>query len=178
MSKDLEAVTTQPPITDAASAMKLVPREPTEAMLRAGAAMCDEPDDAEDRARALGVWIMMYDASQIAPAQADPGVEARELERDEALLGTRDRFIVSKGLWNEFVSQLPAALSRPAHGELVAALEPFATMGRMLDGPFAPALFQDDDPIGVGAAWKENGETRTITFGDLRRAARALGGGE
>jgi hypothetical protein len=54
---------------------------------------------------------------------------------------------------------------------LLEALEPFAKLGRMLDGPFAPALFKDDQPIGLGAAWSENGEPRTITFGDLRRAA-------
>jgi hypothetical protein len=58
--------------------------------------------------------------------------------------------------------------------ELFEALEPFAKLGRMLDGPFAPALFKDSDAIGMGGAWSENGEPRTITFGDLRRAAAAL----
>jgi hypothetical protein len=58
--------------------------------------------------------------------------------------------------------------------ELEAALEPFAKMGRMLVGTFALALFRDDQPISLGDAWKENGETRTITFGDLRTAAKAL----
>jgi hypothetical protein len=58
--------------------------------------------------------------------------------------------------------------------ELYEALEPFAKLGRMLDGPFAPALFKDADAVGFGGAWSENGEPRTVTFGDLRRAAAAL----
>lgn len=49
------------------------------------------------------------------------------------------------------------------------ALRPFAAMGKLLESPFAPALFRDEDPIGMGGAWRENGETRTITYGDLRR---------
>jgi hypothetical protein len=52
------------------------------------------------------------------------------------------------------------------------ALKPFAKCGQLLDGPFAPALFRDEDSI-LGAAWSENGEKRTVTFGDLRRAAEA-----
>ena len=52
----------------------------------------------------------------------------------------------------------------------VEALRPFAKMGKMLEGPFAPALFKDEDSFVSGGAWRENGEVRTLTFGDLRRA--------
>jgi hypothetical protein len=47
-------------------AWKLVPVEPTEDMLSAGAAMCDDANDAEDRQRALGVWTMMVPRLLIA----------------------------------------------------------------------------------------------------------------
>jgi hypothetical protein len=57
---------------------------------------------------------------------------------------------------------------------LEKALEPFARMGWLLDGPFDTALFRDDQAVGLGGAWRENGETRTITFGDLRLAATLL----
>lgn len=67
-----------------------------------------------------------------------------------------------------------AALSSLPIAGLVEALEPFAKMGALLEGPFAPALFKDDQPIGMGGAWSENGEPRTITFGDLRRARTQL----
>lgn len=58
---------------------------------------------------------------------------------------------------------------------LSEALRPFATLGKMLDGPFAPALFRDEDSAGIGGAWSEDGERRFVTFGDLRRASAALG---
>lgn len=38
------------------------------------------------------------------------GEAADRIEQIEAQLAERDKFIVSKGLWNEFVDQLPAAL--------------------------------------------------------------------
>jgi hypothetical protein len=88
---------------------------------------------------------------------------------------------VITGDWNKHVFAQAFARHRIAHtkdaaqlAQLEAALEPFAKMGRMLVGTFGLALFRDDQPIGLGAAWKENGETRTITFGDLRTAAKAL----
>jgi hypothetical protein len=51
------------------------------------------------------------------------------------------------------------------------ALEPFATVGKVIDGPFGPALFADDDQaFQSGCAWKEDGETKTLTWGQFRRA--------
>jgi hypothetical protein len=51
-------------------------------------------------------------------------------------------------------------------------LEPFAVMGRMLIGsPFGEALFPDAKSIGLSGNWSENGQYRTITYGDLRRTA-------
>ncbi len=58
------------------------------------------------------------------------------------------------------------------------ALRPFAELGKMLDGTFAVCLFKDGDSAGIGGAWKENGEPRFVTFGDLRTAARLLTQGE
>lgn len=59
------------------------------------------------------------------------------------------------------------------NAELREALEPFATAGRIIDGPFGPALFAEDDmAFQSGCAWSENGERRTITWGDFRRARR------
>lgn len=58
---------------------------------------------------------------------------------------------------------------------LMKALEPFAKAGRVVDGPFGPALFCEDDmAFQSGCAWSENGERRTITWGDFRRARAAL----
>lgn len=56
--------------------------------------------------------------------------------------------------------------------EAVAALEPFARVGRIIDGPFGPALFaKDDQAFKNGCAWRENGEDKFLTWGDFRRAA-------
>ncbi len=53
-------------------------------------------------------------------------------------------------------------------------LGPFAKAGHVIDGPFGPALFAEDDmAFKSGCAWSENGVSRTITWGDFRRA-RAL----
>lgn len=57
------------------------------------------------------------------------------------------------------------------------ALEPFADAGRIIDGPFGPALFvDDDDAFKTGCSWTENGERKTLTWGDFRRAARTKAG--
>lgn len=59
--------------------------------------------------------------------------------------------------------------------ELEAALKPFATAGQIIDGPFGPALFAEDDmAFQSGCAWSENGVRKTITWGDFRRARAAL----
>ncbi|MBY2986435.1 hypothetical protein [Rhizobium leguminosarum] len=59
--------------------------------------------------------------------------------------------------------------------ELEAALEPFAKAGQVIDGPFGPALFAEDDmAFQSGCAWSENGERKTITWGDFRRARAAI----
>jgi hypothetical protein len=54
------------------------------------------------------------------------------------------------------------------------ALEPFAKMGKIIDGPFGVPTIGDDAPFKSGAAWQEGGETRTLTYGDFRRACAAL----
>ena len=52
------------------------------------------------------------------------------------------------------------------------ALEPFAKVGKLLDGPFGPALFNnDDDAFQSGCAWTEDGEKKTLTWGQFRRAS-------
>lgn len=56
--------------------------------------------------------------------------------------------------------------------EAVAALEPFARVGRIIDGPFGPALFaKDDQAFKNGCTWRENGEDKFLSWGDFRRAA-------
>ncbi|NTG01831.1 hypothetical protein G6L30_17070 [Agrobacterium rhizogenes] len=58
--------------------------------------------------------------------------------------------------------------------EMAKALEPFAKAGQVIDGPFGPALFvEDDTAFKSGCAWSENGVRRTITWGDFRRASAA-----
>lgn len=55
------------------------------------------------------------------------------------------------------------------------ALEPFANVGRLIDGPFGPALFHDDEAaFKSGCLWKEDGETKTLSWGDFRRARDAI----
>ena len=59
--------------------------------------------------------------------------------------------------------------------ELEAALTPFSHVGKIIDGPFGPALFaESDQAFRDGCAWTENGEKRTLTWGDFRRAGAAL----
>lgn len=62
---------------------------------------------------------------------------------------------------------------------LEAGLEPFAKMGRLIDGPFGPrggAGTPDGGAFVSGGAWSENGKSRTVTWGDFRRAAALLSG--
>lgn len=55
------------------------------------------------------------------------------------------------------------------------ALEPFATVGRIIDSLFGPALFADDDGAFNGACvWTEDGQSRRLTWGEFRRARAAL----
>lgn len=75
-------------------------------------------------------------------------------------------------LLESVLADLTAANARVEEAE--GAIRPFAKMGKLLDGPFGPALFKDEDTIGVGGAWSENGKPRSITFGDLRKAAQWL----
>ncbi len=65
--------------------------------------------------------------------------------------------------------------------KLREALTPFGTVGAVIDGPFGPALFAENDmAFQSGCAWSENGERKTLTWGDFRRARTALAstGGE
>jgi hypothetical protein len=58
---------------------------------------------------------------------------------------------------------------------LSEALEPFATVGKIIDGPFGPAIFiNDDDAFQSGCAWTVNGERKTLTWGNFRQALAAL----
>ena len=54
------------------------------------------------------------------------------------------------------------------------ALKPFATVGRIIEGPLGPALFTDDAPFRDGCAWTENGQKKTLTWGSFRRARAIL----
>ncbi len=69
-----------------------------------------------------------------------------------------------------------------AHNDkLREALKPFGKVGAVIDGPFGPALFAENDmAFQSGCAWSENGERKTLTWGDFRRARTALAstGGE
>lgn len=56
-------------------------------------------------------------------------------------------------------------------------VRPFVQMGRLIDGPFGPrggGGTPDDGAFRSGGAWSENGEKRTVTWGDFRRAAAYL----
>ena len=58
---------------------------------------------------------------------------------------------------------------------LRGALKPFAVVGKLIDGPFGPALFVENDrAFSGGCAWTENGEKKTLTWGDFRAARQAL----
>lgn len=68
-----------------------------------------------------------------------------------------------------------ALLAESRVAELEKALEPFAKAGQVIDSPFGPALFREDDmAFQSGCAWSENSERRTITWGDFRRARAAF----
>ncbi|NTJ67589.1 hypothetical protein G6M50_06395 [Agrobacterium rhizogenes] len=80
-----------------------------------------------------------------------------------------------QALWNE-IERLRSERQYQAEvmEEVRKVLEPFAKAGKIIDGPFGPALFAEDDmAFKSGCAWSENGVSRTITWGDFR-AARAL----
>ena len=64
---------------------------------------------------------------------------------------------------------------RSSNEAMRKALEPFAVVGKLIDGPFGPVLFADDaGAFQSGCAWTVNGETRTLTWGDFRQARSAL----
>lgn len=55
------------------------------------------------------------------------------------------------------------------------ALMPFSTVGRIIDGPFGPALFAEDGKaFQSGCAWRENGVDHYLRWGDFRRARLAF----
>jgi hypothetical protein len=112
------------------------------------------------------------------PALPDDVGELAKQIVDRTIQRLRDLHdYAARPAWDEVIAEeLSDALEAfAAHQEeLKAALKPFATLGGMLDGPFAPALFKDEDSAGIGAAWRENDEPRFVTFGDLRRARKAL----
>ena len=59
------------------------------------------------------------------------------------------------------------------------ALEPFAKAGKVINSPFGPALFAEDNmAFRSGCAWTENGEIKTITWGDFRAARAAIDKGK
>jgi hypothetical protein len=62
---------------------------------------------------------------------------------------------------------------------LEKALAPFADVGRLVDELYFPAVFRDnEDAFQSGCTWKENGERKTLKWGDFRRAREALLGEE
>lgn len=78
-------------------------------------------------------------------------------------------------IMDEVGSDNPLGREAAAYIErLEAALEPFAKVGDIIAGPFGPALFRgEDDAFQSGCAWTENGERKTLTWGDFRRAREA-----
>ena len=63
--------------------------------------------------------------------------------------------------------------------KIEAAAEPFATVGRMIGGPFGPALFPDDEmAFRRGCTWSEDGEKHILTWGDFRDLCDVLKNGE
>lgn len=73
-------MTTEPPQSPKLGDWVLVPREPTEKMKSAGAAMCDDSTPEEDAARAGGVWWAMLAAAPPIPdpAHGETGPTRRE----------------------------------------------------------------------------------------------------
>ena len=63
--------------------------------------------------------------------------------------------------------------------KIEAAAEPFATVGRMIGGPFGPALFPDDEmAFRKGCTWSEDGEKHILTWGYFRDLCDVLKNGE
>lgn len=107
-----------------------------------------------------------------------------DLERVDIPLGERadfpDAVTVRDATIKLLEEQVAAAVddyndSQAAVTRLREALRPFSVVGAIVDGPFGPALFVDDEMgFKSGCAWTENGETKTLTWGDFRRARTAL----
>jgi hypothetical protein len=71
---------------------------------------------------------------------------------------------------NATIATLIAALE-----EARGALEVFAKVGSLIEGPFGPALFVGHDhAFKSGCSWTENGEKKTLTWGQFRRARATL----
>lgn len=74
------------------------------------------------------------------------------------------------------------ATLRAERDEARKVLEPFAQAAWVVryTERLQAREFGDDQPFQSGLAWQKDGVTRTITYGDLRRAAaiRNMGGGE
>jgi hypothetical protein len=82
-----------------------------------------------------------------------------------------DGFLINA---DEARAALTEALTRIQ--ELEGALKPFETVGKIIDGPFGPALFAEDGmAFSSGCAWTENGEKKMLTWGNFRRAAVVMG---
>lgn len=61
---------------------------------------------------------------------------------------------------------------------LKAALEPFKIVGDLIERQRASGTFdrEDEEPFNSGMAWTKDGQKRTLTWGDFRRARAALTG--
>lgn len=99
--------------------------------------------------------------------------EKAEAERDELQKLYEAQGISAFKVMKEWQAKAEAA--EATCEKLAAALEKFAKAGQVIDGPFGPALFVEDDmAFQSGCAWSENGVRTTITWGDFRRARSAL----
>ena len=93
------------------------------------------------------------------------GEATKKVERQLELLdiSSRTAWFWVEGV-REIVAQRDAAL---------AALRPFAEAGRIIEHAFGPALFPDE-AMAFQCEWSENGKHGRITWGDFRRARKAL----
>lgn len=104
--------------------------------------------------------------THITPAQARRAMNAIAMDTISGALCVRH--VTPYDTLTAFIQQ---------YEQMEAALKPFATVGKIIDGPFGPALFAEDNmAFSSGCAWSENGESKTLTWGNFRRAAAATKG--
>lgn len=120
---------------------------------------------------------------EITVEQAEEALDFIEANCDGISSAINSEIVRSENTLRAFIQQSTTA--RTLLAEAGECLKPFATVGVIVDGPFGPALFkEDEDAFTSGCAWTENGETKTLKWGQFRKAAdlarriREMGFGE